>query len=130
MNRYKIGSRFKDKKGSDEYISDEYILARVDWNKLCLINLTNGNRYTKPLEITDCTISEKDLKRLMCPFSDDFIGVDNPYNKILTVDELEEGKFYIRADEYNSSGRYWVVLDGKLYCEMPTLSHMTFKEIS
>jgi len=60
MAKYWIGQRYKYKykrEGKDQ----EYLLAQVDYSKVALINLRNGNRWGNPVEIVlheDISIKE------------------------------------------------------------------------
>ena len=57
---YKIGQRFVENDSNDEYI-----LAQVDYFKVCLIALNNGNRYVEPVEVNKpYNITEKEFKKI------------------------------------------------------------------
>lgn len=46
---YAYGMRFRTKEGG----GDEYIIAQIDTDLVCLICLTDGNRWTDPLKVGD-----------------------------------------------------------------------------
>lgn len=119
MSKYSRGNRFKFK-------GDEYILARVGEGVCALINLRNGNRFSDPVTVSSFTtdLSEAELKQMMSGYADEFVGIDNPYNQLLGVDELEEGKVY--NDE---RGDYaWVMVGKQLYrLHYHNLQYVSFK---
>lgn len=70
MEKRKVGDRFKEIGGT------EYILAQVNYNKVALICLVTGNRFTNPVRVENPdAISEEEWNEITDNKSDEFISI-------------------------------------------------------
>lgn len=59
LNKIKIGQRYKD---ASDY---KYILAQTSEDRVCLINLSDGNRWNNPVHVKDVlNITSIEWKRI------------------------------------------------------------------
>lgn len=63
---YRIGQRFMQ-------FDEEYILAQIETNKVCMVSLSNGNRFDNPQYVKDSSyITEKEFRSIA---NEDFVLV-------------------------------------------------------